>query len=690
MAVQSTDERNSGGDDNDLHAKALRRADQIYRAEWDNLSKGREAQRFYAGEQWPDADKLARERENRPIIVVNRQKAFVRQVTGDVRKDTPVPKFMPAKDGASQDVADIYNGLYRNIDQQSNAKAAYVKAVENACQASIGWMRVKTEYSSDDSFDQDIRIRRIIDPFAVLADEAAQEPDKSDMRDAFVLDDMPIDVFKATYPKATADAFPSSSGGGMTWSAEDTIRVAEYWYRKPVKKTLYMMPNGSVVDEVKGPEKPINTREVETTEIWQCIMSGKEIIRKPELWPGKYIPLVPVVGEEVRLDGRTVRSGMVHDTIGPQQVLNYAVTAQTEAAGKAPKAPIAVTKTQIKGYEDDWADAGSSNAAYLKFNSDPNAPGPPQRIQPVTTQPGLTELVVQASQHLKDITGIQDASLGARSNETSGRAIMARQREGDTGTFLYIDNLATALRQIGMILIDLFPKIYDAPRIVRILKEDGTHEMVQVNQEFDTGKKDEFGEAIVKMHDLSVGEYDVTVATGPSFATKRQEASQSMTELVRSAPQLMQIAGDIIVKNMDFPGADEVAKRLERTIPPQIKEDIPQQPPQPSPQELADARESMASANLKDAQAAKTLLEADMVAAQLGSMGAQIQQLTQAVMAITQGGGAPQPGQAPGAPMAAPTPDNQAPGPGPMPPVPPPAPMDGGEMAELEPIGAPA
>lgn len=675
MAVQSTDPRNSGGDDDDLHREALRRADEVNRAEVDNDKKGREAQRFYVGEQWPDKDRQDREMENRPVIVINRQKAFVRQVTGDIRKDTPVPKFMPAKGGASQGVADVYNGLYRNIDQASNAKAAYVKAVENACQASIGWIRVNTEYSDDDGFDQDIRIRRIMDPFSVRADPSAQEPDKSDSRFMFVLDDIPREVFKDTYPDASADSFPSTAIGGMRWSTEDTIRVAEYWYRKPVKKTLYLMPDGSVSDKADGPAKPINEREVETTEIWQCILSGKEILRKAQVWAGKYIPLVPVVGEEVRLDGRTVRSGIVHDTIGPQQVLNYAVTAQVEAAGKAPKAPIAVTKGQIKGYEDDWAEGGSSNAAFLTYNADPLAPGPPQRIQPVTTQPGLSELVAQASQHLKDITGLHDASLGAQSNETSGRAILARQNEGDTGTFLYVDNLATALRQIGIILIDLFPKIYDAPRIVRILKEDGGHEMVQINQEFDTGKVDEMGQAIMKMHDLSVGEYDVVVGTGKSFATKRAEAADTTQSLIQAAPSLMAIAGDLFVKSLDIPYADEIAKRIERTMPPAILDDGPPQPPQPKPQEIADFSETMASAHLKSAQASKTLLEADTLATQMAAMPAQLQMLTQLVKSLVEGGGPPLgPQQAP---------------PGAVPQMPPPGPPPGG-MAELEPIGAPA
>jgi hypothetical protein len=521
----------------------------------------------------------------------------------------------------------------------------------------------------------------------------------------FVLDDMPIEAFKKAYPKASLDAFPSSPSGGMVWKTEKTIRVAEYFYRKPVTKTLLELPDGSVVDQDAAlkkaeetgvpfdPKQAKRTRKVQTEEIWQCIMSGKEIIREPQRWVGKYIPLVPVLGEEVRLDGRTVRSGMVHDTIGPQQVLNYAVTAQVEQAAKAPKAPIAVSTTQISGYENEWANAGSSNDAYLPYKSDPNAPGPPKRIDPVPINPGLTELVVQSSQHIKDITGIYDASLGAQSNETSGRAILARQREGDTGTYLYIDNLATAQRQIGLILIDIFPKVFDTPRIVRVLKEDGTHEMTPVNQPFDTGKKDALNNAIIKTHDLGVGEYDVVVSTGPGFATKRVEAANTTQALIQAQPALMGVAGDLFIKSLDIPYAEEIAKRIERTIPPNIKEDGPPTPPPPDPEKLANAMDKAASADLKHAQTAKTLLEADQLAVQMSALGIQLQGLTELVQSLAQGQqGQPQPPQPP-----MPPPDAMPPGqPIPAPPGLPAAPPGdgGGEIVDLEPIdqsqGAPA
>ena len=471
------DDRNTKPDD--LWSQAIKRADEIFAAEQENETSARDAQRFYAGEQWPDKAKMDREREGRPTLTINRLPAFVKQVTGDVRKDTPSMRFLPAGEGGNEKTAEVITGLVRNIEQASNAKAAYVQAVDNACQAGIGWIRVNTEYSNDDSFDQDIRIRRVMDALGVKFDPTAQEPDKSDADFFLVYDDISYDKFKERFPDATLDDFPSPRTGGMVWKTEQTIRIAEYWYRKPAKKTLYLLEDGTVAEDKPEGAVVTATREVNSSEIWQCIVSGREVIRKEQKWAGKYFPFAPVLGEEIRLDGRTIRKGMVHDARDAQQAYNYMRTAAVEATSAQPKMPYMVSVTQIKGYENEWAALGSSNPPFMVYNSDPNVGGAPKREQPALPQTGLDSQAMLAAEELKAITGIHDASLGASSNETSGRAIMARQREGDTATYLYIDNLATALRRIGIILMDLIPKIYDTPRYV--LKGTAAAELIDTN-----------------------------------------------------------------------------------------------------------------------------------------------------------------------------------------------------------------
>lgn len=193
--------------------------------------------------------------------------------------------------------------------------------------------------------------------------------------------------------------------------------------------------------------------------------------------------------------------------------------------------------------------------------------------------------------------GLYDASLGARSNETSGRAIMARQREGDVSTFHFIDNLSRAIRHGGRILIDLIPKVYSGERIVRVLGYDGTPQNVRLGagqgdtasgateagagQDQATPIDPATGQAMPVppnmrfdgVYDLAVGKYDLVVEAGPSFSTRRQEAAEQMTEFVRAFPQAAPVLGDLMAKNMDWPGADEIAARLKRLLPPQALED---------------------------------------------------------------------------------------------------------------------
>lgn len=677
----------------EIHRHALQRADEAWVFERDNIREGREDQRFYAGDQWDEAAKRARGTD-RPMLTVNRMGTFVRQVTGDLRQNTPAIKVLPARGPASQDKADILTGIIRSIEAESDAAACYVKAASNAAQAGQGAFRILTEYCNDKSFDLDIRIRQIADPFGVLVDPLAQMPDKSDAAYVFVFERMSKEAFKAKYPDASTDDVEIVSDakgvGHFQWITSDSVRIAEYWCRETTTTKLHELEDGTITDRLpwspKGVKvKPVRSREVETVSIVSYMLSGKVVLSGPHAWAGKYIPVCFVPGEEVTIDGATLRKGMIRDAKDPQRLVNYARTTEAESVALQPKAPFVATVKQIAGYEPIWKSAGTVNHPWLPYNADP-ALGPtqaPQRAQPPVMSTGLQNLNAQAGQDMHDVFGIYPASLGAKSNETSGVAIRARQHEGDTGSNYVIDNTRRAIAFAGRILCDLIPKIYDGARIVRILKEDGSHELETINGP----RMDQKTGQPLPQIDLTVGEYDVEVSTGPSYLTRQQEMAETIVELSRNMPQVAQVAGDLLVKALNFPGGDEIAKRLERTIPPSIREDDAP-PPEPNPKDVADARESMASANLKDAQASKALLEADALAMQLGAMPAQLQALTQMVTSLMQGGGQPQQQEAP------------QPGPGPMPMAPPggpppqgPQPMEGGEgeIVDLEPIeGAPA
>jgi len=695
----------NGTDSDDPWERAMAYVREAWTAETINFDEARDDQRFYAGDQWlPDA-RLDRENANRPVITINRLPGFIHQVTNDIRKDTPAAKAVPSKDGASEEVAEIFNGMIRSIQDKSNAKAAYVQAVENACVTGLGAFKINTIVSNPmKSSEQEIVFERIVDPFQVVWDPACRKPDKSDARYVFMFHDLPNEVFRKQFPDAAMSSMPTGPVGmtGLIWYAVASTRVAEYWYKKTTKKKVLVLQDDTIlpVDEalkITEAGQVLDVKEkrtVEVTEVCMRLMSGSEFLTPESPWAGKYIPIIPVIGEEIYIQGRCIRRGMVRDAKDAQRVYNYMRTAAVEAAALQPKMPWILTKDMIRGLEDHWGEMGRRNLPYAVYNVDKMAPGAkPERAAPALAQGGLDSQAQLAGQDLQAVIGIYNVSLGAPSEETSGRAILARQKQGDTGTYNYVDNLATAVRYAGIILVDLIPKIYDTPRIVRTIGEDGSVDMAQINhpegpdgQPMPAGMmahiEPEEMEALKKINDLSVGEYDVTVITGPSFATKRMEAAETLSELATKNPKVMELAGDIILKNMDFPGAEEVAKRWERTIPKNVMEDdLP--PPPPPPEMIADvelktAQAAKARADAQNTEAA-TVETAVGVISMLQQMHGQIAQLTNTLNAMS----AP-PGTQDGAPPSSPA--MGAPGPAPAPPQPQAGPVPSSQVGELEPM----
>lgn len=584
---------------------------------------------FYIGgdNQWDGAALTKRRKAQRPALTLNKLPQFVKQVTGEVRKNPPSIKFMPAGGAATQEVAEIFTGLTRQIQAASNAKSAYVTATEGAAIVGQGAWRVVTEYSADDKFEQDIRIRRIPDHLSFIDDPFAKEADRRDRRYFFVFNEMPRKEYERQFPDAPVSDMPDEVRRlPEGWASRDVVRVAEYWCRVPVKRKLLAFSDGRVMFEddfaaklkkgeiVADPNVTIDMeREVDTWRVESRLMNGAQWLTKPQPWAGKYIPFAVVIGEEIVIGGTVSRKGIVRDARDPQSVVNYMRTASVEAAALQPKAPWVVTVEQIKGYETIWQNSGVENYAYLPYNYDTNAPGAPQRAQPALAQAGLDIQAQIASQDMKEVIGIYDPQLGQKSNETSGRAILARQQQGDTGTFHFIDNLATAIMFTGVILVDLIPRIYDTTRIVRVLAEDGKAQAVEINK-----RTTEAGIEKV-LNDMTVGEYDVAVAAGPSFSTRRAEAVESMTEFVRTVPAAGALIGDKIASNMDWPGAEDIAKRLRTLLPPEIRamegEEMPE--PQPDPKVAAEALRAAAQADLATQQAEKVRAETATLVMQL-------------------------------------------------------------------------
>jgi hypothetical protein len=568
------------------------------------LSESREDEiddlKFYAGSpdnhwQWP-ADVLATRGavqgqtiNARPCLTINKLPQHVRQVTNDQRQNRPGAKVIPVDDDADVEIAEIFNGMIRHIEYISDADVAYDTACENQVAYGEGYLRILTEYCDADTFDQDIRIGRVRNSFSVYMDPTIQDPTGADAKWCFITEDITKDDYTRMYPNAAPITTLQSLGVGdqsiSNWLNEDTIRIADYYYIDHDKATLNLYP-GNVTAFSGTPEdrqleaiygKPKKSREADRVKVRYCKINGYEILEERD-WAGKWIPIIRVVGNEFEVDGRLYVSGLVRNAKDAQRMYNYWVSQEAEMLALAPKAPFIGYGGQFEGYEDKWKTANTQNWPYLEVNPDvTDGQGSvmplPQRAQPPMASTGLLQAKAGAAEDIKSTTGQYNASLGMGSNERSGKAILARQRESDVGTYHYGDNLARGVRHIARQLIDLIPKIYDTQRIARIIGEDGETKMVKINPEQDQAVnkiEDQNGIVIEKIYNPGVGKYDVVATTGPGYATKRQEALEAMAQLLQGNPQLWQVAGDLFVKNMDWPGAQEMSQRFKKTIDPKL------------------------------------------------------------------------------------------------------------------------
>lgn len=614
--------RKSNSEDADILAAAKDEFARIEDVEKENRATALESIVFARkGEQWPENIRKLREAERRPILTINKLPAFIRQVVNDARQNKPSIKIRPVDSQADIKTAEVISGLIRNIEYTSNADVAYDTAVESAVSGGFGYWRVTMDYSYEDSFEMDLGIQRIGNPFSVYGDPNSRAADSSDWDVAFIVDRLSKRQYEQKYGDAgnkidwDSDAWRNLA---EPWMDQDSVQVAEYWTREEVKRKMllfldtrsgkpFITDEDGLEDEDIAPLVEMGVlqfqqeREGSKHKVTQRIMSGAELLKTTE-WPGCYIPIVPVYGEEIDVEGKRYFRSLVWHAIDAQREYNYWRTNATELVALAPRVPFIGQKGS---FDDDpnWQTANTHSHAYLEYKG----ATPPQR-QPLDVGPavGSMQQALAANDDLKAVMGIHDASLGMRSNETSGRAIMARQREGDISTFHFMDNLSRAIRHTGRIIVDLLPKVYTQERIVRIIGEDGKQESQQINAPFPVrdpqtggpqtqpvidpatgqpqmvpgpnGQPVMLEEAVTAIHDLRVGKYDVAVDTGPSYTTRREEAAIAMTELVRAYPPAAPIIGPEIVKSMDFPNAESIAEKLEQArqgqLPPQVQKQM--------------------------------------------------------------------------------------------------------------------
>ena len=582
-------------------------------ADTENRQKGLDDLKFSSGDQWPIEVQNSRHLEARPCLTINKLDAYVRQIVNQMRQSRPRMRAHSMNSEANAKVADVITGIFKHIEVNSDADTAYDTAGEYAVRIGWGYWRVITDYVREDSFDQEIYIRPIDNPFSVYFDPNSIQPDGSDAEKVLITTLMSKDDFKIQYPGADDGGDFNQRGTGdfdPDWVQKEDIRVAEYFYVERKKTKLLLLSDGTKVykDEAPSPEilaaagiMVVGERETMRKQIKWCKLTGLEILEERD-WSGRYIPVVPVYGQQLTVEDKRKKYGLVRNAKDAQRMYNYWQTSLTESIALAPKAKWLLAEGQDEGHENEWAQANIKSMPVLRYKqTDINgkeAPAP-QRLQPEPPPAGVIAAAMSIDKDLQSVVGIFDPSQLPQGN-MSGKAIRGQQMQQDMTNFHYYDNLVRSMKHTGRIILDLIPKIYDRERVMRIIGYDGKPEMVTLNQR----TQDEMGVEKV-LNDVTVGEYDVYMDTGPGYQSKRQEAVEAMMPMISTNQELFNLAGDLVFRNMDFPGAEVIADRLaannplaqiddKSEIPPQIQMQLMQ-----AQKQIADMQQMIAAMELE-------------------------------------------------------------------------------------------
>jgi hypothetical protein len=582
-------------------------------ADTENRQKGLDDLKFSSGDQWPIEVQNSRHLEARPCLTINKLDAYVRQIVNQMRQGRPRMRAHSMNSEANAKVADVITGIFKHIEVNSDADTAYDTAGEYAVRIGWGYWRVVTDYVREDSFDQEIYIRPIDNPFSVYFDPNSIQPDGSDAEKVLITTLMSKDDFKIQYPGADDGGDFNQRGTGdfdPDWVQKEDIRVAEYFYVERKKTKLLLLSDGTKVykDEAPSPEilaaagiMVVGERETMRKQIKWCKLTGLEILEERD-WSGRYIPVVPVYGQQLTVEDKRKKYGLVRNAKDAQRMYNYWQTSLTESIALAPKAKWLLAEGQDEGHENEWAQANIKSMPVLRYKqTDINgkeAPAP-QRLQPEPPPAGVIAAAMSIDKDLQSVVGIFDPSQLPQGN-MSGKAIRGQQMQQDMTNFHYYDNLVRSMKHTGRIILDLIPKIYDRERVLRIIGYDGKPEMVTLNQR----TQDEMGVEKV-LNDVTVGEYDVYMDTGPGYQSKRQEAVEAMMPMISTNQELFNLAGDLVFRNMDFPGAEVIADRLaannplaqideKSEIPPQIQMQLMQ-----AQKQIADMQQMIAAMELE-------------------------------------------------------------------------------------------
>lgn len=596
--------------DKKRHELAIERFRESWDYDRDDREKAREDLRFglnHNGCQWPDGVRSAREEDPngpRPCITINKIPEKIDIIDGEFRQVQPSPEIVPVDSGADKIKAEIVGGILRQIEYGSDARTTYNLANQSLLYSGrLAW-RINTAKLKDNPFRKKIVIQPIPDVFSVFYDPHATKPDKSDGKFWFVTSMISKAEHKAKYPDCDISQFAGEDTEDV-WHSENSVRIAEYWWKETDEENVHMVnrldDSGNPVqlivtdEQIRPGDEILDSTTQEKITVYHVKLNRNEFLAAPRKWAGEDIPIIFGVGKPVVLDGKSCSRGMIREAKDAQRMLNYWASTNTEQLALAPKSPYLVTPTMIGDFENVWNTAGQKNWPFLPFNPDPQAPQGPQRQSPPLPSSGILSEMSRLEHDIMSAMGVYRASLGDSSSEKSGKAIMARQRQGNIGTYAYTDTMNTCLTRSAQIIVNLIPYVYDVETVQRIRGDDGEEKQVPINARLGLQLPDTIDKDLVSegqyLNDLTVGTYDVRVKIGPSYTTQREEAFSKIIELLSKVPSIIPAVIDLLVKNYDMPGSQEFIDRLKKLVPPELMGEDGQGPPGPTPEDIAKLKE---------------------------------------------------------------------------------------------------
>ncbi len=578
---------------NDLFTRARERIDEAKELARDQHERIREDLRFSnpaKPEQWSSA--ALDSRTGRPALTLDRTNQFISQVVNDARQNNPGVQVIGVDDKADQKAAETLSGIFRHIEYQSRASQAYDTAIELSARVGLGWIRLVTEVVNEATNEQEIRILRVVDPTSCGLDPNSTDPDGRDAMWGYAETRVHEKAFKRLYPKAKPVTF-----GDAGWAVDGFITIAEYFEINEEKTNHIVFLNEQGYKESLPEDQfwehsnqlgmsleVLETKTVSERKVRWAKLTGSEVLEETE-FPGQFIPIVPVLGYEMWLDGKRHLCGLTRRLMDGQRLHNYQMSALAEYLSSQPKAPFIVPAESVAGWEGEWKKLNAGNPSFLPYNAlsdDGQALPAPARLAPPTMPGAFASMAQFATQEMEAAVGMYKANLGQQGNETSGRAIRARQMEGDTATFHFIDNLSRSVEQVGRIALGILPKICDTDQIKQILGIDGKHSAVKVDPAMPQAAAMDPKGKVVAINP-SIGRYDVSIQAGPSYTTQREETAQQLADMIQAQPNLAPVLGPMWARMKDFPDSDKVAKLLLAMAPPQVQavesedEEIPPQ-----------------------------------------------------------------------------------------------------------------